>query len=358
MRLSPIFCILLLAVVTSCLDEIELEIPKGLDENIDIRGELIMGDPAEITVYLENVFNFETSSLLAVRARFVELIDAEGNRMEIPSIRDGVYYYQFSNTTDPIKIAFDQQYKIRVALFNGQTFESEFERMPRPVGKGQMSVKRTMKSRLDDNGSLRNFDFASFFINAPLQTVETGEFARLHWVPQRTFRLTDSAFIAGFVPTTCYITNSIDITNTYLFDATVAKSDFVNDFPLSELLLNFEFAEGYYYTIFQRSLSEGSFNYWKQVQQTFAADGNIFSPPVGRITSNIRDVDDPEKEAFGYFSALSQDTVRLYVPPSTFNIPSTCPRQPVMGMPCPFLLCCDCASEAGSQTTRPDFWEE
>ena len=358
MRILPTLSILLLAVTLSCLDKIELEVPPGLDSSIDIRGELIMGDPPEITVYLDRVFNFEISSLSVLRARLVELIDEEGNKIEVPSRQDGIHYYRFSPSTDPIKIEFGQRYKIRVALFDGQVFESEFEEMIRPVGKGKISVREGVETRVDINGDFRDVVLANFFIDAPLQIKENGTVARLQWIPQRTFKVTDSMFVPDFISKVCYITNNIDVTSIFLLDGSLIESDSVREFPLSVIPPNYEFAEGYYYTVFQRSLSEGSFEYWQQIQQTFGTDGNIFSPPVGRLTSNIKNVDDPDAATFGYFSAFAQDTIRLYVPPGRFNVVKACPRPPVPRRPCPFSVCCDCAGEVGSQTTVPDFWEE
>ncbi|MEM0993867.1 MAG: DUF4249 family protein [Bacteroidota bacterium] len=363
MRIFRTFSILLLAVAFSCLDKIDLETPKGLDDSVEIRGELVMGDPAEITVFLERVFNFDISSFSVIRAQSVLLIDEAGNSVEVPFRQDGVHFYRFSDPNDPVKIEFDRQYKIRVGLFDGRVFESDFEVMTRPVQGGQLQARPVAQQRLDPNGDLRTFDVVGFSVDAPLLIKETGTYARLHWVPERTFKVTDSMLIPDFVSKTCYITTSIDLTGFYLFDGTTVKADSINRFGLSDVSVNYEFAEGYYYTIFQRSLSEGSFNYWRQIQQVFAADGNIFSAPVGRISSNIKNVDDPSQEAFGYFSAFSQDTLRLYVSPEEvsgfgFDVTKACPRPPVEGRPCPLSVCCDCAGEVGSQTTVPDFWVE
>ena len=121
-----------------------------------------------------------------------------------------------------------------------------------------------------------------------------------------------------------------------------------------------EFAQGYYYTVYQRSLTKGAFEHWEQTKQVIERTGNLFEPPAGRINSNFRNIEAPnDLGVFGYFSAFAQDTLRLYISPEEVGSPQLqCPRVPIQGNPCPVSACCDCLIEPGSKLEKPDFWEK
>lgn len=78
-----IFLSLLLCL--GCLDEIDLDVPAGLDNGIVVRGELIQSTPSRIKVNISRIFNFDLSTLSPINARAVTLIDEAGNELVIPS---------------------------------------------------------------------------------------------------------------------------------------------------------------------------------------------------------------------------------------------------------------------------------
>lgn len=354
MRSKYLLMFSLLFVLFSCLDEVDLEIPAGLEDSIVIRGELVKGEPSTIIVYVSRIFNFDLASRTPFNARSVDLIDEEGNQLNIVSTQDGVHKHTFS-PADPIRVEEGKKYKIRVTTFDARTYESGFEEILPLPETGEMKAVSSSVTILNDEGRQEELSGIQFSINTPVNITGKDQNARLLWAPERTFKITDN------FQTVCYVTGTVNINDIFVLDGTVFDSDTVRDIPLSRVLLSSDFFEGYYYTIYQKSVSKGAFDYWNQTKQVIERTGNLFEAPAGRITTNIANTEDEDDNVFGYFMAYAQDTLRLYVPPSQFDTEDrACPPNvpPPPGGGCPVPVCCDCASVAGSQVSRPDFWIE
>jgi hypothetical protein len=183
-------------------------------------------------------------------------------------------------------------------------------------------------------------------------------------VTERTFRTTDEGLTEPpSDPKTCYVTESTLVNNV----PSASGQNFagqINDLAILQERLDARFAEGYYLSVFQQSLTRGAFNYWAGVGQLINREGTIFEPPVGKLVSNIKNIDDPDDEAFGYFYAAQQDTIRLFVSPEFADTPSVrCPVifdtvDPNFDYCESVPLCCNCLSADRSQLERPDFWVE
>jgi len=347
-------------LLTACLDKIDLELQAGLDEGLVIRGELIKGNPSTLVVRINRIFNFELATLSPINARSVILMDEEGNQMEIKSRADGLHEYTFDPLIDPIKVKTGGEYKLRVSTFDGRIYESALEEILPTPEKGQLKTERSSITILNENNEPEEFPRLKFVIDAPVTLEGKEKNTFFHWIPERTYEITDSAFIFDFVSKTCYVTQELDFNNIHVLDGTQIASEVAMDFPLSSVPINFEFAQGYYYTVYQRSLTKGAFDYWAQTKQVIERTGNLFEPPAGRITSNFENIEDANDiSVFGYFAALEQDTLRLYVSPEELGFPEQeCPRIPIMGEPCPVEICCDCLGAKGSQLGKPYFWEK
>jgi len=344
----------LIFILFSCLDKIDLDVPAGLEDSIVIRGELIKGEPSTIVVYVGRVFNFDLTSRTPFNARSVDLMDDSGNKMNIVSIQDGVHRHTFS-LADPVQVMEGGKYKIRVSTFDGRTYESRLEEILPLPEKGKMKAVPSNITVLNDRGQQEDLFAVQFLLDTPVDIEEREQNARLVWTPERTFKITDN------LQTVCYVTGNVNINDIFVLDGTIFGTDTVKDIPLSQTLLSSDFFEGYYYTIYQKSVSKGAFDYWNQTKQVIERTGNLFEAPAGRITTNITNTENEEDDVFGYFMAYAQDTIRLYVPPNQFEsegraCPPNVPAPPGGG--CAVPVCCDCPSAAGSQVRRPEFWIE
>lgn len=338
---------------TSCLEEIDLQTPKGQVDGLVIRGALLKDEVSSIRVSVSRIFNFDISTLSSFNARSVTLFDEKDNSLVIPSRQDGVHEYFFFGG-DPIEVEFGKQYHIRVVTFDGRIYESTPETlMPPPESIGELSTELSSVAFLDDNGKERIRPVAQVSITAPLQLPDREQNARFLWQAERTFRITDEN------GTICYVTEGIDFNRIHVFDGTTVNGDVVNNFPLSRIPLNFALDESYYYTIYQRSITEGAFEYWDQTRLVTERTGSLFEVPAGRVATNLFNIDDANELPYGYFEAYAQDTIRLYIASDEYETSgSICPAPRGEDGSCNLPLCCFCVFADGSETTRPKFWTE
>ncbi len=358
-----ILIILSLLSLTACLDTIDLDVPKGTEEGIVIRGELIKGDPSILRIRISNIFNFDLKSLGLVLLDAVTLIDEAGNEMEIEQRESTLFQHIFDPVADPIKIEHYQKYKIRVAVEDGRVYESSFEELlPLPAGETQLKYELSTRESLNDKGEILSKPAVQFLANTPIEMPNSDNNAQLLWTAERTYQLTDSALVN--IPTVyskvCYITVNVDFDNIHILDGNAFEGDEAINFPLSQVLINYEFAEGYTYTVYRKSLNPTAFRYWSRTKQSIERQGFLFEPVVGRVQSNFTNLnDDKDNSVFGYFTAHDQDTTHFYVPP-VLGEERLCPLPPRRfspECPTPFPVCCDCSQQPGSTTRKPDFWE-
>ncbi|MEM8523019.1 MAG: DUF4249 family protein [Bacteroidota bacterium] len=338
----------------SCLDQIELKVPNGLEEGIVINGELRKSDPSLIRINVSSIFNFDLETLTPTSAKSVFLVDETGNELEIPIVGNGVNTYSFKGS-EAIKIEFGQRYKIRVTDKKDRVYESTFEELMPPVEKGKLGYDFSTFEVIDEENEIEDLPAIQFKLNSLIELNGREENARIVWFPERTYAFSDSLFQPDFISKTCYVTAPIKITDIELFEGVRFNIDRLEDHPLSKVQLNYEFAEGYYYTLYQRTLNEKAFQYWQQTKQVIERTGNQFEAPVGRIVTNFKNTKDEEDgNVFGYFTAFYEDTLRLCVTPEEVGNPlKLCPIRFGCSPPNP---CCDCLLEGFSKLEIPDFW--
>jgi hypothetical protein len=204
---------------------------------------------------------------------------------------------------------------------------------------------------------IESIPVVNFFVDTEINVPNIDQKALLFWRVERTYQLTDSMEIPGFISKTCYITTNLDFDNIHLLNGRELLQDTVANFELTTARLNYHFAEGYYYTIYQQSLTPGAFEYYGRIKELIERTSNLFDAPVGQIPSNLENINDPnDTNIYGYFTAFNQDTVRMYVSPEAVGNPDKlCPQDISFFPPRP---CCDCLVEEGSSIKKPFFWKE
>jgi len=350
--------------IWGCLEEIDLEVDPEFQDNVVIQGSLIIGSPSVVNVRVTKLFDFTSNGREALSVRRVSLIDEEGNQVEL-EIGDAVgdYRLEIPGDNPGFTISPDKRYFIEVNTFDGRTFRSTPEPAPAVPQPTDLTSRIILIDEFGADGTPRPQEYVEFLLDTELDnSEEDGTFLR--WISERTFRSTDEALSDLYTePKTCYITERAPVS--FL---PVASSDLfsgnIQEFPVYQERIGFRMAEGYYLTVFQQSLTRDAHRYWSNVASLINRDGTIFEPPVGQVPSNISNVENPDEEAFGYFYATQQDTIRLYISPDYADNPRQyCPvifnNVPPGFDYCETVsVCCDCLTAPRSQLERPEFWVE
>ncbi|WP_229215154.1 DUF4249 domain-containing protein [Dyadobacter bucti] len=128
----------------------------------------------------------------------------------------------------------------------------------------------------------------------------------------------------------------------------------------------------------QYSLSREAFEYWTDLAKTTQGTGTLFDPQPSQVTGNIKSKEDARELVFGYFSASTEATKRIFInerlgsyprcsPPDTIEIADVFETTGVLlsyyqdptGVS--YLLsssdfCSDCRAQGGT-IRRPPFWQ-
>lgn len=350
-----------LLFLMSCLDTIDLEIPKGFDDALVIQGALVKGKPSVVNVSVTRLFDFTPESLMRVNVREVFLSDEAGNTVEIERTGTGTYRLEFREG-DAMAIEDNKSYKVSVLTFDGRQYESSLETLLPVPPASSLLLDPIEKELVFSDGRTAAVDsFARLSITTSTAVSDTGQPLALKWDLRRVFKITDTPFQSGIEQKTCYIIEDIDVPTVRVFDGKSISGSRLEEYVLYDQRFNYYLAEGMYFEVIQSSLTDGAYDYWRQISEVSEREGNMFEPPVGKIVTNFNNINDPDEEVFGYFYATSTDTARLYVAPSFADFPQAyCPPPMLITQDgrCAEPLCCDCLSIDRSTASRPEFWVE
>ncbi|MEZ4994834.1 MAG: DUF4249 family protein [Saprospiraceae bacterium] len=351
---------MLLFTLAGCLDEIELETPAANQESLVIQGKLIVGDPAHVEVKVSKLFTFTADGKQPVNARKVVLIDEDQREIELEDRGLGNYSIDIPANYPSFSIDLEKPYYIRVETFDGRTFESAPEQ-GLPVPKiAAVNYQLVTREVIDLLGKPVDVDFVRYSVDTPLSTDAAGRNIRLGWEYFHTFKVRDTPISSNTTPKTCYITQNLNIAEIRVVDASVLTADTLRDYEIYETNFMRVFGEGLYFTTVQESLTETAYEFFTQVAENTGRTGSMFEAPPGKVVSNIRNINDENDEAFGFFYVTEQDTLRTYVDTLLIGDPSHfCP--PPGGLTredgsCREPICCNCLSVPQSTIFKPGYW--
>ncbi len=350
---------MLIFSLTSCLDQIDLAPTSGQENALVVQGVLLKGNPSQVSIRIDRVFNFSPSSFGKVSAFEGYIIDQDGTRLKLAPRGEGLLQLDIPNNQPDFPIEYNRVYRIELQMPNGNIIVSELEPLL-PVPKvDSIHWERVLKfvpDPLDEDKSILD-TFIRFSIDTQLKLKSQTDYGRFRWLGDRTFKITELPQFGG-IRDTCYISESTAVFGPKLYDGNVLKNDYLNQQVIYDQLLNFKLAEGYVFSVYQESLSEGAFTYWDQIGQTLNRTGNMFETPAGITFSNISYENNQTENIYGYFYCTERDTLHRYIPPMDIVPPvdSFCPRfigGQNLEIP---QICLQCEIVNRSVTRPPPFW--
>lgn len=355
--------LLLLIGISACLDEIDLDVPAGSEQGIVIQGSLKKSDDGtEVLIDVSRVFDFTSQSRIPVNVSNITLFDNLGNNLALTELSEGLYGAFIVNNDPSFPITIGNSYHIRFTTFDGRTIESTPELLrstPQPTA---LDVDETIIEVENNIGDFVPDTLIRFSVTTPVgSTGQEDSNARLLWELENTFRVTDSPLSPLDEIKTCYVTNPVDVNVVKIFDGNELNTSTLNQYSVYETPIDSRFAEGFYLTVIQQSISADAFKYWDQIQQLIERTGNFFESPPGTIVSNFQNLDNPNDNIYGFFYATEEKVIRAFVSPTTAMGPtSLCPPQgpPPPGGGCGVELCCNCLSAEQSTLEQPIWWKE
>lgn len=343
-----------------CLTEITVDVPPGEAKHVAIRGRLQAGDTARVVVqinYLSDFVKFAVPE--SVSDATVFLFHENGQRLPIPSIGDGEYQLLIPEGDYTLEVKPGASYQLSVQLPDGKTYLSGIEPLypvPKP---GSLQYEIENRAIIDDAGNLADGAFLRFLINTPLFHPDFVERSYLRWDFTGTYQFTESAVNIPTPPLVkvCYITEGLNLENVVTYNGGENNGDVLHDFFLFEEPYDYRFAEGFYVTLLQESLSPAAYNYWENIGRVVSLSGTFFDAPPGKVLGNFKNIDDPSEEVYGFFYATQREMMRLFVPPADRRFARFCPASIEPEEEDALPTCFDCLLKAGSTLQQPEFWD-
>jgi len=353
----------LILVSTGCLDELDIDAPRNVQDGIVITARLIWSPGGSfISVELNRVFDFTGQSLQKIGAREVVLLNDSGESILVPELQAGVHQLNIDQNT-PFSVDVGSSFQLSIATFDGRELISRPDQLQAVPEISAVSVRNVMKDGVDGLRENIRVPFLEFSVETPVVMAENqDEKSHLKWDFIRTYEVTDEGQL-GVESKTCYISETPDPTRLSVEDGNRFADDIIKSVVYDEQITG-RFSQGYYLTVIQQSLSAEAHEYWDAVSQSIERTGNLFEPPAGRIQTNFEEWsgDARPDDVFGFFYVTSQDLFNYYVSPEMAGNPVTfCPPPPTPPPPgggCAFPICCDCLSVQGSSLSKPFFWQE
>lgn len=368
MRLTPILTslLLLISLIIACVDPIDFERAENAQNGFSIQGKLLKGNPSRVDIQINEVFTF-TGAPRLVDAKTVEIADDEGNALALNSQEQGIYYLEIP-ANDDFKVTYGKGYQIRIELNNNEIFESTFDTLYPILPPKEIHVATEKKKIVNNAGAVDSFEVLKFLVDTDFP-IYKGKKVNFLWEFESVFKQSDTPgnyFKCNYCegpngekePKTCYISiNPIDNYNV-LGTSNLSGNSISNFTLLEQSATSFIFAEGYYLTVLQQSLSDAAYEYWATVKELTTRTGTIFEAPSGKIKTNFYNKSDTPTELFGYFYATESTQERIYIDPTFVkNSNRICPAlgNPDGSGP---ANCCDCLCEPNSTIEKPEWWVE
>ena len=354
-----VFWIFSSLLLGSCIDEIDLDLPVQEKQRKVIEG-YVERDEQDHLFWADVSYTQDISGApigqrllgdfaILYEGREISLLQDQVTRIPITA-----FHNRYGG--DPTSATFQL-----VAFVEGDRYLSK-EQTILPVPKADsLSVKLESRPFLTDVGNIISQTYVQLLMHTPL--INTGgTLVSLTWSVTSTFEFVEGTRSnPNYQTKTCYAKNDVfsnDINIVAIQD--FPGSNAISDYEIAETISDYRFSSANYFTVVQKSLTQASVEYWKEVKASNERSGNIYDVFPGRIRSNIVNESNPEEAINGFFHASAVDTVRLRVTNTMAGRPV--PKCALWEEPM-FITaddpdpCLNCLMLSNSTTSRPHYWQ-
>lgn len=362
MRLCQYSFLFLVFLLTACVDEINFDIERGANEQLVIDGRIIelLDQPHNIVeINVQRVFNFESSSRSTIS---VESVSISNGLQTIDLPQTGLGQYGLNLSYDDYELNSDLGHTLQVRDLNGRTYQSNVvfkHSVPIPQS---LEVNIVSTNQVDSIGQVSSSDYAEVSISTPILDQFNNA---LLWEATQTFQVSTTQ------PRKCYVTENPIPDKVLFIDTRTLNLNQIVEYQLFDVPVSKSFREGIYFNIRQYSIDEATLIHYKNIHSLITQTKTIFNNPLNKLSSNIKNIEDPNDQVYGHFYVAQAvdirakvDSIRTYCnrpPPFGTDESGDCVTDGVTGCPAPGTnsdpLCCDCRKVEGSVTIKPDYWQ-
>lgn len=347
-----LFLILIIASTIglwSCIDEI------GLNVDTDQRTLVIDGFVTDslgdftLKISQSSVIGIGNDNILTpVPSATVQLLDTDGGTYPYTESQEEPGTYELFS----FKALRGKSYFIDIVLSDGKHYQSKPEQLRSSSFIDAISYDVNEETYRNNAGQLITENIISANISTDFSQSAVPPFLR--WRVEGEYQVQEN-YPMALSPKRCYVGVNLDLNDIRIFDASQVNGNELFAQTIAQTPYDFRFGEQFCFHVSQFSISEDEYNYWRNIKEIIDIDGSLFDPPPGTVIGNIRNVDNPDEVAVGYFSVASVFFKRYFVnrDETGFSVRSKCEG---FFLRVPFA-CDDCLLLNNSTTEKPDYWE-
>lgn len=349
-RIIKISILSIVLLTTSCIEQIDFDVPTEFQNTTVIVGKIVKGNPSSVEVFIQKVFDFAFEGEVFVNAQSVRIVNESGNKLDVPGAGPGRYKLLINDNSD-FKVEIGNAYSIEVGLFDGQSFKSKPEVIIGVPEMNNIDHRLVNKEVLNFEDVLEVQPRVEYAVSTSLLDQATQTPTNIKWDFERTYKQSDTE------GRECYVSGFADFDLIQTINAKELNASSIDDYLILEQRLSNTMVEGQYVSVIQEALDDNALEFWEQVEGLSTNSGTFYEPPPGQIVTNLEVTSQTEGSVFGYFYATQQDTLHVFVDSLFINqFTPICPRPPGQNPNPNCDDCCDCGLLEDGTMVKPDFW--
>lgn len=350
-----VFCVWL--SFTSCIEQISF--PTEREGGLFVIDGRYTDENIEQTVFLGFSSN-RTSVPRPIETAQLRLFDDQGNSESYrhDPERPGTYVL----TGNRIKPQIGNSYHLQVALEDGRLYKSIPEKLLAPVASlNDIKYDFSLREESLGNTILTEVPFIDVFIDVDFGLAE-GEPFYLRWDVEEVYKFSPTDFddFMGLIPPPCYVHVFTSAQDINLFDGRNISQSSLSNILVGSQKLDQTFLERHYFSVYQRTISQEAYEYWRKIDRIVRNVGTIFDSPPAPIKGNMFNVEDPDEEILGYFEVASSQVLRFstILQDLPIELSAECTFEPEKPRIEYSRECLDCLRIRNSSLRRPVYFDE
>ena len=373
-------------LLSSCEEEFMPDLGNKYESLLVVDG-LITNNPGPYIIKLSLTTSVENPVYIPLKNCELKISDDAGNEETLTETGEGVY----STKPGGIVGTIGRSYKLTIHRPDGRTYESDFDELLPPIAID--TIYPLIEYKPNDNFPFPVPGYQFYISSLPANNQDH----YLRWEMEQTFEYNVDFRIYYYYDGElhdfpdhdslqyCWKTNQVRS----IFTTTTSglSESSIQNYPLHYIAFdNRIFSIKYSLLVYQLTISEASYNFWRDVKEQNTEGGTLYTHLPYQIRGNVYNTGDKSEPVAGYFQVAGEDAVRIFVdrPPATvpmyytfcelteadyheygnmfrFHDPKDWPKYVTVdangGRAVPNKLCSDCR-ELGGTIVKPYYWED
>jgi hypothetical protein len=293
-------------VFTGCIEEFEPP-ARGYENLLVVEGYLA-DNSHESEVRLSRSIPLDTIGQNPETGAIVSIADDSGEIIQFSEVKDGIYKTQVNNS-----IKTGKAYQLRIIARNDVKYESDWVimRTTPPIDsliwryeeKPELGIKG-VQIYVNTHDPENNTWYYRWYWEETW-IFHTAYYSDIYWDNNQIKRREEQIY-------SCW--KSTSSTSINIATSKTLDRDIIYNFPILYVANNSDrLRERYSLNVKQYSLSEESYNYWKELENVTENLGTLFDPLPSTLEGNIHNVNNENEKVLGYFDAATVQEQRIFV---------------------------------------------